>query len=158
MQKIFQDDPHLKNMTPEGLKSMAIVERFVKAHLNDDSETRLQLLSDVITIDYSSHMGYPKKELSKEEAINYHQELRNKIEVIEYKISKVYADANTVFILGKKTERIQKSGLMFKEKCIWIYTIEADLIKKIECMKPCHPLYIFFIEIIERKKTSQKTL
>lgn len=154
MQNFFQDEPHLKNISPEGLKSMALVERFVKAHLNDDYETRLKLLCDVITIDYSSHLGHPKKELPKEDALNYHQELRRKIEVIEYNISKVYADANTVFILGNKTERVHKTGLLFNEKCIWIYTIEADLIKKIECMKPCHPLYIFFIEIIERKKTN----
>lgn len=151
MQNFFQDDPHLKNMTPEGLKSMALVERFIKAHLDDNTEAKLQLLSDVITIDYSSHIGYPQKELSKEDAIHYHQELRSKIEIIEYTISKVYADANTVFILGNKIERALKSGLMFNENCIWIYTIEAELIKRIECMKPCHPLYIFFIEIIERK-------
>lgn len=143
MQKFFPDDPHLKNITPEGLKSMTLVERFIEAHLDDNTEVKLQLLSDVITIDYLSYLGYPQKKLSKEGAINYHQELRSKVELIEYNISKVYADANTVFILGNKTERVLKSGLMFHENCIWIFTIEAELIKRIECMKPCHPLFIF---------------
>lgn len=156
MQNFFDDNPYLEKMTPEGLQSMAIVEKFIKAFLNEDTKVQLELLSDEITIDYSNSIGYPKKKLPKADAIAFHQELREKIEVIEYKIYKVYGDANTVFILGSKTEKVLKSGLLFNENCIWIYTIKSELIKKIECMKPCHPLYIFLIEIIERKKADQK--
>lgn len=151
MHNFFINNSNLPKMTAKGANSLMIVEKHICALLKDDIKGQLAILSDEITVDYSGKNGYGIMKFPKADAINFHKALRLRIEVIGFTIFLAFGDGNTVFILGDTTEKNKESGIILKENCIWIYTLELELITKIEYLKECHPLYDFFSSIIESK-------
>lgn len=152
MKNFSFDNPYLSEMSAEGRRSILIVEKYVRAFLLDDVKTQLEFLADEFTIDYSGKYGYGQIKLPKAEAVCFHKTLRSQIEIVDFNIFKAFGDGNSVFILGETTERARESDTVFKEKCIWVYTLKADRIFKIEFLKECHPLFNFFSTIIDRCK------
>jgi hypothetical protein len=149
MENLSLDSFNMSTMSAEGLLSFRLVDKYIQAMLRDDLKVQLKLLSDEITLDYSGKFGYGKIKLRKADAINFHKELRSRIELVDYNIFKAFGDDNTVIILGNKTEKIRESGILIAENCIWVFTIEDELIAKVEYLKESHALFAFFSTIID---------
>lgn len=137
-------------MTSEGKASLLLVIKSVNALLADDDSAQLALLADEIILDYSGKFGYGKNTLKKADAILFHKELRNRIELIDYNLYTAYGDGNIVLILGDRKEKIKETGVVTFEKCIWIYTIADNLIEKIQYLCETHPVFSFFSNLIDR--------
>lgn len=142
-------------ISAEGRRSLLLVGQFVQALLDGDAGGQLELLSEQVTIDYAGKYGLGEKKLLKADALNFHHSLRSRIEVTDYNIFNAYGDASTVILLGDTTEKTVPGGRAIKENCIWVYTLRSGLIKKIEFLKPSHPLFPFFTSIIDRNAKMQ---
>jgi len=143
-------------MTVAGAHSLSVVEKFVCALLRDDREAQLAQLQDVVTVDYAGRYGFGKMKRSKAGAVNFHNALRRRIAVSGYNIYNAYGDADTVFILGDTTESIKETGLVLTDVCIWIFTLQDGLIKKIAYLKESHVLYVFFSGMIESRSEGKR--
>lgn len=140
-------------MTSEGKASLLLVMKSVDAVLKDDVHAQLALLAEEIILDYSGKFGYGENKLKKADAIIFHKELRNRIELVDYNLYIAYGDGRSVFILGDRTEKIKETGLITFEKCIWIYTISEKLIEKIQYLRETHPAFTFFSNLIDRSSS-----
>ena len=145
---------HIKNtdfkgMSSEGMASLDLVNQFISALLRRDEKALLDLLADELILDYSGKFGYGKNTLNKTEAILFHKKVRESIELVDFNLLMAYGEANTVFLLGDKTEKIMMTEQVVFEKCIWIYTLENNLICKIQYLPEGHTLFPFFSGIMD---------
>ena len=143
-------DIELSRMTSEGRASLLVVVKSVTALLAGDDGAQLALLADEIILDYSGKFGYGTNTLKKADAIRFHKELRDRIELVDYNLYTAYGDGNSVLILGDRTEKIKETGAVTFEKCIWIYTVADNLIEKIQYLCETHPAFSFFGNLIDR--------
>lgn len=143
-------DIDLSRMAPEGKASLLVVIKSVDALLADDDGAQLAVFADEIVLDYSGKFGYGENRLKSADALAFHKELRNRIELVDYNLYAAYGDGTSVFILGDRAERIKETGAVTFEKCIWIYTVADSLIEKIQYLCETHPSFSFFSSLIDR--------
>jgi ketosteroid isomerase-like protein len=110
-----------------------VVEKMFSAFNNADVEKFLETVStDTIWI-YHGTQIIPKGTYEGiEGARRFITTILNNTEIISFEPQQYICENNTIVVLGREHQRVRKSGKELKQKWVQIYTVENNLITKME--------------------------
>ena len=111
----------------------SVVERMFVAFSNNDIEGFLETVSpDTIWI-YHGTQVIPKGTYEGiEGARAFISNIINSTEILSFEPQQYICDNSTVVVLGREQQRVKKSGKELKQKWAQVYTVENDLIARME--------------------------
>ena len=110
-----------------------VVDKMLAAFAAGDVDTILETVSEDTTWIYHGTQVIPKGEYrGKDGARKFFTNILNGTEVIKFEPERFIIQDNMVVILGNEHQRVKKSGTELKQKWVQVYTIENDLIARME--------------------------
>lgn len=110
-----------------------VVEKMFEAFASGDVEKILETVSDDTVWIYHGTQVIPKgKYTGKDGAHKFFTGILNGTEVIKFEPEQFIAEANMVVVLGNEHQKVKRSGKELKQKWVQIYTIENNLIARME--------------------------
>lgn len=110
-----------------------VVEKMFEAFASGDVEKILETVSDDTVWIYHGTQVIPKgKCTGKDGARKFFTGILNGTEVIKFEPEQFIAEANMVVVLGNEHQKVKRSGKELKQKWVQIYTIENNLIARME--------------------------
>ena len=111
----------------------SVVERMFAAFSDGDIERFLETVSpDTIWV-YHGTQVIPKATYEgKKGARTFISNIINSTEILSFEPQQYVCDGNTVVVLGREHQRVKKSGRELKQKWAQVYTVEDDLITRME--------------------------
>ncbi len=113
--------------------SKLVVEKMFSAFANGDVEKFLETVSaDTVWIYHGTQIIPKGTYEGTEGARTFISNILNNTEIIDFEPQQYICEDNTVVVLGREHQRIKKSGRELKQKWVQIYTVENNLITKME--------------------------
>ncbi len=110
-----------------------VVDKMLAAFAAGDVDTILETVSEDTIWIYHGTQVIPKGEYrGKDGARKFFTNILNGTEVIKFEPEQFIIQDNMVVILGNEHQRVKKSGTELKQKWVQVYTIENDLIARME--------------------------
>ena len=110
-----------------------VVERMFTAFSNGDIEGFVETVSPRTVWIYHGTQIIPKGTYEGiEGARKFISSILNNTEIIEFEPQQYICDSNMVAVLGREHQRVKKSGRELKQKWVQVYTVEDDLITRME--------------------------
>lgn len=110
-----------------------VVEKMFTAFHNGDVEKFVATVSaDTVWI-YHGTQIIPKGSFEKKEGVRkFFNNILDKTEIINFEPQQYIVEGNMVVVLGKEHQRVKRSGRELKQKWVQIYTVENELITRME--------------------------
>lgn len=111
----------------------AVVEKMFAAFGSGDVEKIVETVSDNTIWIYHGTQIIPKGVFEKKEGVRaFFSNVLDKTEVISFEPQQYIVEGNMVVVLGQEHQKVKRSGRELKQKWVQIYTVENDLITKME--------------------------
>ena len=111
----------------------SVVERMFVAFGNGDVEKFVETVSEDTVWIYHGTQIIPKGTYEgKRGARKFISNILNSTEIISFEPQEFIVEDNKVVVLGQEHQRVKNSGKELKQKWVQVYTIENDLISKME--------------------------
>jgi len=113
--------------------ALAVVQRMFSAFDSGDVEKFLDTVSDDTVWIYHGTTIIPKSVFeNKEGARTFLTNIYKYTEIISFEPQQFIVEGNMVVVLGQEHQRVKRSGRELKQKWVQIYTVENDLITRME--------------------------
>lgn len=110
-----------------------VVEKMFSAFGSGDVDKFVETVSDDTVWIYHGTQIIPKGIFENKEGVRaFMNNILSKTEIISFEPQQFIVDGNTVVVLGQEHQKVKRSGRELKQKWVQIYTIENDLITKME--------------------------
>lgn len=110
-----------------------IVDKMFEAFNSGDVEKIVATVSEDTVWIYHGTQIIPKGTFEKKDGVRkFFTNILEKTEMIEFKIQEYIEQGNVVVVLGSEHQRVKRSGREMKQKWVQIYTVENELIVKME--------------------------
>ena len=111
----------------------AVIEKMFSAFGNGDVEGFLETVStDTVWIYHGTQIIPKVRYEGIEGARRFISNILNNTEIINFEPQQFICEGNLVVVLGQEHQRVKKSGKELKQKWVQIYTVENNLISKME--------------------------
>lgn len=113
--------------------TMSVVEKMFDAFGNGDIDKFLDTISDDTVWVYHGTQIIPKGIFEGKEGVRtFFNNIIDNTEIISFEPQQFIVEGNTVVVLGQEHQKVKRSGRELKQKWVQIYTVENDLITKME--------------------------
>jgi ketosteroid isomerase-like protein len=121
-------------MIQETTKALNVVQEMLTAFGKGDMEALKKTLSDDTTWVYHGTDGIPYNGTyqGKEGAVKFIMNIMTNVDVLDFQVTKIVADQNTVIVLGSEKQKIKSNGEVLEQKWVQVYTVENDLITRLD--------------------------
>lgn len=121
-------------MSQETTKAINIVQEMLTAFGKGDMEALKKTLSDDTTWVYHGVDGIPYNGTyqGKEGAVKFIMNIMANVDVLDFQVTKIVADQNTVIVLGSEKQKIKSNGEVLEQNWVQVYTVESDLITRLD--------------------------
>lgn len=110
-----------------------VVEAMFAAFGRGDIEGFVETVSDDTVWIYHGTQIIPKGRFENKAGVrNFMSNILDKTEVINFEPQQFVVEGNMVVVMGQEHQRVKRSGRELKQKWVQIYTIEDDLIARME--------------------------
>lgn len=100
---------------------------------SNDIEKIVDTVSDDTVWIYHGTQIIPKGVFEKREGIrDFFSNIIDKTEIISFEPLQFIVEENTVVVLGQEHQKVKRSGRELKQRWVQIYTVENDLITRME--------------------------
>lgn len=115
------------------VSAKAVVEKMFLAFSNGDVESLVETVSDDTLWIYHGTQIIPKGAFEKKEGVRaFFNNILEKTEIISFETQQFIVDGNMVVVLGREHQKVKRSGRELKQKWVQIYTVENELIIRME--------------------------
>jgi len=109
------------------------VNKMFEAFASGNVDKILETVSDDTVWIYHGTQVIPKGEYSgKDGARRFFEGILNGTEIIKFEPEQFIAEENMVVVLGNEHQKVKRSGRELKQKWVQVYTIENNLIARME--------------------------
>lgn len=110
-----------------------VVEKMFAAFGSGDIEKLVGTVSDdTVWIYHGTHI-IPKGSFEKKAGVSaFFTNILERTEIINFEPQQYIVEGNMVVVLGKEHQKVKRSGRELKQKWVQIYTVENNLITKME--------------------------
>ena len=121
-------------MSQETTKALNVVQEMLTAFGKGDMEDLKRTLSDDTTWVYHGVNGIPYNGTyqGKEGAVKFIMNIMANVDVLDFQVTKIVADQNTVIVLGSEKQKIKSNGEVLEQNWVQVYTVESDLITRLD--------------------------
>ena len=113
--------------------SRTVVDKMFSAFSSGDIEKLVATVSDNTVWVYHGTQIIPKGTFEKKEGVRaFFTNILDKTEIISFEPQQFIVEGKMVVVLGQEHQRVKRSGRELKQKWVQIYTVENDLITKME--------------------------
>lgn len=110
-----------------------VVERMFQAFGKGDVEEFLATVSDDTVWIYHGTQIIPKDKFEGKEGVRkFITSILNNTEVLSFRPERYICEDNSVVVVGSEHQRVKSSGKELKQKWVQIYTVENELITKMD--------------------------
>lgn len=110
-----------------------VVENMFSAFGSGDIEKLVETVSDDTVWIYHGTQIIPKGSFEKKEGVRaFFSSILEKTEIINFEPEQYIVEGNKVVVLGQEHQRVKRSGRELKQKWVQIYTVENELIARME--------------------------
>jgi len=110
-----------------------VVKKMFEAFATGNVEKILETVSEDTVWIYHGTQVIPKGEFKgKDGARQFFNGILNGTEIIKFEAEQYVVEGNMVVVLGNEHQKIKRSGKELKQKWVQVYTIENDLIARME--------------------------
>ena len=110
-----------------------VVDKMFDAFASGDVEKFVATVSDDTVWIYHGTQIIPAGVFKKKEGVKtFFTNIMERTEIIVFEPQEFIVEGNKVVVLGREHQKVKRSGRELKQKWVQIYTIENDLITKME--------------------------
>ncbi len=110
-----------------------VVEKMFAAFANGDISKLVETVSEDTVWIYHGTQIIPKGAFEKKEGVRtFFSNILERTEIINFETQQYIVEGNTVVVLGQEHQKVKRSGRELKQKWVQIYTVENDLITRME--------------------------
>ncbi|GGW54338.1 ketosteroid isomerase-like protein [Winogradskyella epiphytica] len=110
-----------------------VVENMFTAFSSGDADAFVATVSDDTVWIYHGTQIIPKGSFEKKEGVRaFYNNIMERTEIINFEPLQYIVEGNMVVVLGKEHQRVKRSGRELKQKWVQIYTVENNLITRME--------------------------
>jgi ketosteroid isomerase-like protein len=110
-----------------------VVEKMFSAFSSGDIEKFVETVSEDTVWIYHGTQIIPAGTFEKKEGVRtFFSNILDKTEIINFEPQQYIVEGNTVVVLGREHQKVKRSGRELKQKWVQIYTVENDLITRME--------------------------
>lgn len=110
-----------------------VVENMFSAFASGDAEKFVGTVSEDTVLVYHGTQIIPKGTFEKKDCVRaFFNNIMVKTEIINFQPEQYIVEGNTVVVLGQEHQRVKRSGRELKQKWVQIYTVENELITRME--------------------------
>lgn len=110
-----------------------VVDKMFAAFNSGDVEQLVDTVSEDTKWEYHGTHIIPKGKFEKKDGVRkFFTNIFERTEMITFDIQQYILDGNMVVVLGQEHQKIKRSGRELKQKWVQIYTVENNLITKME--------------------------
>jgi len=110
-----------------------VVDKMFAAFNSGDVEKLVETVSDDTQWKYHGTHIIPAGKFEKKEGVRkFFTNIFERTEMIKFDIQQYIIEGNMVVVLGQEHQRVKRSGRELKQKWVQIYTVENNLITKME--------------------------
>jgi len=103
------------------------------AFSSGDIEKIVETVSDNTEWIYHGTQIIPKGEFGKKEGVRaFFTNIFERTEIIKFEPQQYIVEGNMVVVMGEEHQKVKRSGRELKQKWVQIYTVENDLITRME--------------------------
>ena len=113
--------------------SKLVVEKMFEAFSSGDVEKFVATVSEDTVWIYHGTQIIPAGTFEKKEGVRaFFTNIMERTEIINFEPLQYIVEDNVVAVIGKEHQKVKRSGRELKQKWVQIYTVENDLIIKME--------------------------
>ncbi len=110
-----------------------VVEKMFAAFGSGDVEKFVATVSDDTVWVYHGTQIIPSGVFEKKEGVRaFFSNILDKTEIISFEPQQFIVEGNMVVVIGQEHQKVKRSGRELKQKWVQIYTVENDLITRME--------------------------
>ncbi len=110
-----------------------VVENMFAAFSSGNVDKFVETVSDDTVWIYHGTQIIPAGVFKKKEGVRaFYTDILKKTEIINFEPQQYIVEDNMVVVLGKEHQKVKRSGRELKQKWVQIYTVENNLITKME--------------------------
>ncbi|MFA5667727.1 MAG: nuclear transport factor 2 family protein [Balneolaceae bacterium] len=110
-----------------------VVEKMFAAFSSGDIDKIVETVSDNTEWIYHGTQIIPKGEFEKKEGVRaFFTNIFERTEIIKFEPQQYIVEGNMVVVMGEEHQKVKRSGRELKQKWVQIYTVENDLITRME--------------------------
>lgn len=110
-----------------------VIENMFAAFSSGDAEKFVATVSEDTVWIYHGTQIIPKGSFEKKEGVRaFFNNIMEKTEIINFEPLQYIVEGKMVVVLGKEHQKVKRSGRELKQKWVQIYTVENELITKME--------------------------
>jgi len=110
-----------------------VVERMFNAFKNEDINGFMDTVSEDTLWVYHGTQIIPKGEFQGKEGVRkFANNIFSRTEILRFEPQQYIVEESMVVVLGEEHQRVKRSGRELKQKWVQIYTVENDLITRME--------------------------
>ena len=110
-----------------------VVENMFTAFSSDDVEKFVATVSEDTVWIYHGTQIIPAGTFEKKEGVRtFFTNILERAEIINFEPQQYIVEGNMVVVIGREHQKVKRSGRELKQKWVQIYTVENDLITKME--------------------------
>lgn len=110
-----------------------VVEKMFEAFSNGDGDKFVATVSDDTVWIYHGTQIIPAGTFEKKEGVRtFFNNIMERTEIINFEPLQYIVEGNMVVVLGREHQKVKRSGRELKQKWVQIYTVENDLIRRME--------------------------
>ena len=110
-----------------------VVEKMFSAFSSGDIEKFVATVSEDTVWIYHGTQIIPAGTFEKKEGVRtFFSNILDKTEIISFEPQQYIVEGNTVVVLGREHQKVKRSGSELKQEWVQIYTVENDLITRME--------------------------
>lgn len=117
------------------MKNLAksVVEKMFSAFSSGDVEKFVATVSEDTVWIYHGTQIIPAGTFEKKEGVRtFFTNIMERTEIINFEPQQYIVEGNMVVVIGREHQKVKRSGRELKQKWVQIYTVENDLITKME--------------------------
>lgn len=110
-----------------------VVEKMFSAFENGDIDKFVSTVSDNTVWIYHGTQIIPKGAFEKKDGVReFFSNILDKTEIISFEPQQFIVEGKMVVVLGQEHQKVKRSGRELKQRWIQVYTVENDLITRME--------------------------
>ncbi len=110
-----------------------VVEKMFIPFSSGDADKFVATVSEDTVWIYHGTQTIPAGTFEKKEGVRtFYTNIMERTEIINFEPQQYIVEGNMVVVLGREHQKIKRSGRELKQKWVQIYTVENDLITKME--------------------------
>lgn len=110
-----------------------IVEEMFAAFGSGDADRFVATVSDDTTWIYHGTQVIPKGTFTGKDGVStFFRNIHDRTEILSFEPRQFIVEGNVVVVLGREHQRVKRSGRELKQQWVQIYTIEHNLIARME--------------------------